>query len=334
MALVMDTVGSEQLGQVVGSIFSFISVGELMAPLVGGVLYNEVGEWAVFVIGLALLVVDLAMRFILIEKRVAARYMKQVAYEPGAEYQTGQGATEEDEEATESTTLLGKDDSEIWVIPEQPNWVKSFPIVYCLSDMRFLTALITTFANGMLLGLFDATVPTEAQDLYNVNPLQSGLLFMPLVLPYLITGPLAGRGVDKYGVKPIMLFGFLWTTIPLFLFRLTNASTIVLFCVLLALSGIGLGFITSPGIVEATDVIENYHKANKGFFGENGPYAQMYAFNSMFFCAGLSAGPLVSGWLRIKIGYGNMNACFAVLCLATAALGFVFMGGRPRILQR
>jgi MFS family permease len=80
--------------------------------------------------------------------------------------------------------------------------------------------------------------------------------------------------------------------------------------------------------------MEKYHKANPGFFGENGPYAQLYGINSMFFCAGLAVGPLIAGYLKDSIGYGNMNAVIAAISGVTAVVSWLFIGGRPRLLQK
>lgn len=79
-------------------------------------------------------------------------------------------------------------------------------------------------------------------------------------------------------------------------------------------------------------MVQRYDKANPGFFGANGPYAQLYGMNSMVFSAGLTLGPLLSGGLKDSVGYGNMNLVIAVLCAVTASLSFVFVGGRPRVL--
>ena len=108
-------------------------------------------------------------------------------------------------------------------------------------------------------------------------------------------------------------------------------TQIIIYCVLLALCGIGLGVIGSPSIVEASYVVSMYDKSNPDFFGANGPYAQLYGINSMVFSLGLTVGPLVSGSLRDAINYGNMNAVIAALCLITALLSFNYIGGKPSI---
>ena len=77
-----------------------------------------------------------------------------------------------------------------------------------------------------------------------------------------------------------------------------------------------------------------YDKSNPDVFGANGPYAQLYAINSMVFSAGLTVGPLVSGSLKDAVGYGNMNLVVAGFCLITAILSFIYVGGKPAILKK
>jgi MFS family permease len=336
LALVMDTVGSEKLGVTIGSIFSIISVGELLAPVIGGVVYKKAGPNAILGLGLGMLAIDFVMRLLVIEKKVATRYgLSDPPSDPSSDTETA----EEDEEANEQSPLMGKkDDDEDWKVSrDQPRWIKSLPILYCLWNPRLLCAQAVAFTQATLLGVFDATIPTQAQDLFSFDSLQSGIMFVPLVLPYLLLGPLAGKAVDKYGVKPACVIGFSFEAIPLILLRIPHAGAdaeIAKFSVFVALSGLGLAIISSPSIVESSYVVEKYHKANKGFFGEQGPYAQLYAINSMFFCLGLTVGPLVAGWLRDSIGYGNMNACIAGFCIMVSILSFFYMGGKPRILER
>lgn len=331
MALVMDTVGSEKLGVTIGSIFSFISVGELLAPVLGGIVYKWAGSNAVFAMGFVLLGIDFLMRLVLIEKKTAVKY--GISLTPHEE-------EEQDlEQANEEDPLLSKlDDLDQWIIKkEQPEWVKSFPIVYCLKDSRLLTAQVVSFMQAIIVSVFDSTITTEAMDLFGFDSLQAGLLFIPLVLPYLILGPLAGRAIDKYGVKPMAVIGLSYMTIPLLTLRIPVAggtTEIIKLSIILSFCGIGLGLISAPSLVEASNVIMKYHKANKDFFGERGPYAQLYAINSVFFCLGLSLGPLAAGALREKIGFGNMNAVLAGMTFLTSVLAFAFLGGKPKLLSR
>ena len=278
------------------------------------------------------------MRILIIEKKTATRY----GYHEGGEESNGHTIEEEEDaqdenEPNEGDPLMRKEEEDSYEVPPgQPKWISSLPIIYCLRDPRLLTALLLAFGQATLLATFDATVPTLAQELFGFDSLKAGLLFIALVLPYLVLGPVAGWAVDRYGTKPAAVIGFGYLAPVLILLRLVHAggrSQLIIYCAILALCGVGMGVIGSPSIVEASCIVQLYDKANPEFFGHQGPYAQLYGINSMVFSLGLTVGPLVSGSLKDAVGYGNMNLVIAVMCLVIAMLSFIYIGGKPRILR-
>lgn len=305
----------------------------------GGVLYEKTGYVGVFGVGAGMLGIDFIMRLLLIEKKTAAKYDESAQQGTNPRQYSSRG---EDEEANEEDSLLPKKEEETYKIPDGQNKVvRAVPILYCLSDPRLLVALLLAFVQATLLATFDATIPTEAESLFGFSSLKAGLLFIALDIPYLFGGPIAGWAVDKYGTKPAAVIGFGYLVPVLALLRLPSdhilddtKSNIILYCALLATTGIGMAIIGSPSIVEASDVVQKYDKANPEFFGANGPYAQLYGFNSLVFSAGLTVGPILSGGLRDSIGYGNMNAVLAGITGVTAILSFIYVGGKPKLLTQ
>ena len=337
LAMVLDSVGPENLGKVVGSLFSFISVGELAAPVLGGVLYEKTGYVGVFGVGAGMLALDFLMRILVIEKKTAAKYIltdRQTATRHPAS-QTDEDGDDNPEDPNESSALLPGKETEPYTIPRNQNTlIHALPILYTLTSPRLLTALLLAFVQATLLSTFDATIPTTAQSLFSFSSLNAGLLFIPLDIPYLLLGPLAGWAVDKYGPRPAAVLGFGWLTVSLALLRLpgddvveSRSGRIALYAGLLALNGVGMAVIGAPSIVEASEVVRMYDEANPGFFGANGPYAQLYGFHSLVFSLGLTVGPVLSGGLRDRVGYGNMNAVVAGIACFTAVLSFFFIGG-------
>ncbi|KAI1139310.1 MFS transporter-like protein [Hypoxylon sp. FL0543] len=353
LAMVLDTVGPENLGKVVGSIFSFISVGELMAPVIGGVLYEKTGYEGVFGVAAGVLVLDFLMRLLVVEKKTAAKYCDAPRPELRTESQSrhnshgtigSEAASGDGEEgATETDALIPNkkpedDDEDPYKIHHEPSrLVRALPILVCFRSPRLLVGLGIAFVQASLLAVFDATIPTEAQSLFGFTSLQAGLLFIALDVPYLVLGPVAGWAVDRYGAKLAAVVGFGYLVPVLVLLRLpadhilSGTNNVVLYCALLALNGVGLAIIGSPSVVETSAVVEKFNKANPAFFGANGPYAQLYGFNSLFFCAGLTVGPVAAGALRDGVGYGNMNLVFAILAAVTATFSFFVVGGKPRM---
>ncbi|RYC63689.1 hypothetical protein CHU98_g2540 [Xylaria longipes] len=317
LAMVLDTVGPRNLGKVIGSIFSIISIGELMAPVIGGILYEKTGYIGVFGLGAGMLVLDFIMRLLVVEKKTAAKYT-ETALDCQSNPRDLTSRPDEDNEeanreASEEDALLPKED-EAYKIREPPNkLVRAFPILICFKNPRLSMSLCLAFVQAALLAVYDATIPTEAQSLFKFSPLKAGLIFIALDVPYLLLGPIAGWAVDRYGTKRAAVIGFGWMVPALILLRLPSdellpkSKNIILYCALLALNGVGLAIIGSPSVVEASGVVQKYDKANPGFFGENGPYAQLYGFNSLFFCTGLTIGPVVAGFLKDSIGRDTGN---------------------------
>ena len=319
-------------------------MGNLLAPLLGGVLYEKTGYMGVFGIGLAVLAVDCIMRLLVIEKKVAKRYdtseSRQVS---GPEATPGGGQSDvEPGRATgdqgEEEPLLGNRDEENFKLSkDQPAIARKVTLLPCLANPRLAVAFLVAFIQALLLGSFDATVPTTAQELFGFGSLKAGLLFLPLGAMDLVIGPVAGWFVDKYGTKPGAVVGYGYLVPVLVLLRLPHQGgkdQMLLYGGLLGLCGVGLAIIGAPSLVEAGTVVQKYYEANPDFFGEQGPYAQLYGLNSMVFSMGLAVGPALAGELKQSLGYGNMNLVLAAISLATAVLCFMWLGGKPRFLAK
>ncbi|EKG15807.1 Tetracycline resistance protein TetA/multidrug resistance protein MdtG [Macrophomina phaseolina MS6] len=372
LALCLETVGSDKLGRTIGSIFSFISVGNLAAPVLGGVLYEKAGYPGVFGIGFAVLAVDFIMRLLVIEKKVAARYATK---DPTSgdldqhlrhERSHANGSAEANEE-TEETPLLSKKEQDYYrIAPNQPAIARRIKLLPCLKHPGLVTAFLISGIQAFLLGAFDATIPTVAEQYYSFSSLKSGLLFLPLSVSDFLLGPLFGWAVDRFGTKPVATAAYLYLVPVLILLRLprpcpsspsslsllasiypadtpstaslktlaacgSQTREIAIWSSLLFLAGIGLAGTSAPSIVEAGTIVKSFHERNPDFFGQDGPYAQLYGVSSMVFSAGLTVGPLVAGGLKERIGYGNMNAVIAVVSAVTGIAAFVWIGGRARL---
>jgi len=346
LVLVQDTVGRERLGTVLGGIFGFISVGNLISPVLGGIVYDRAGDKAVFGLGLGILVVDLVLRIVMIEKSVAEKW--RVLSVDG----DGDHTVEEclDPTISERSPLLaqspilneghdvnsnGEDQedntgSSKYVLPSTLPIYLPTPLLYMFfTSPRILMSTLTTLLQSILVSLNDTTIPLHALDLFGFTPLHSGLLFIPLLTPLLVLGPLIGYIVDRSGTKLASAIGFLYLSIPVFLLGLPRAAgkdEIAKYATILFFCGIGSSAVSAVSLVEGSDVAARYHEANPGVFGEQGPFVLLFAWNSVVLNAGFALGPMVAVWLIEPLGYGGMNACMAVVCVVVGVLCFFFMG--------
>jgi len=349
LALCIDTVGPENLGKTIGSIFSFISVGAFAAPVVGGTVWKQSGQAGALGVSVGVIGVDLLMRLLVIEKKVAKRYEDS---DPDSTV-SGRGnranggddeSNENDQESAEqddsSPLLQNKDEKEDEMYklapPEKQRAIfRHLPILLTFRSSSLLLAFLVGMIQAFLLSSFDSTLPTHAQEYYGFDSLKSGLLFLPLGALDLVMGPIAGWATDKYGTKALAVAGYLWLVPALVLLRVPQAEplgkNLAIYCVVLALNGAGLATIGAPSLVEAGTVVDKFYSRNPDNF-PNSPYAQLYGFNSMVFSAGLALGPLVAGGLKEKIGYGNSNAVLAAVSGLTAIGCYIWLGGKPRIL--
>src|ERR1051326_8098006 len=75
LALLADTVDPSEIGQVMGYVGIALSLGLLLAPLLGGIAFDRGGYNAVFAMCYGLVGLDIIMRLLLIEKKEAARWL-------------------------------------------------------------------------------------------------------------------------------------------------------------------------------------------------------------------------------------------------------------------
>lgn len=305
LSLVVDTVGPDKLGSALGSIYGVISVGSLASPTLGGIVYSRFGYYAVYELAGFILLIDIILRLLVIERSVAETYKPSNPAEA----------------VTEQTSLLPRSPDRSHSPPLTNPILRSFPLLKILLHPRLLSSLFVTFTQASLLATFDATVPIHVKKIFGMDSLQSGLLFIAIQLPYLITGPIFGRWVDHSGARPAIIFGSILLIPTLIFLRLPHESPeewwiqVNGYTTLLTFSGIGLSAIGGPSLVDASKTVCELHKRYPDLFGHKGPYGQLYAVNNVVFSLGMTIGPLLSGGLVDQINYGNSMAVMSLFCL-------------------
>ena len=84
MALLVDTVGQEDIGQYMGYVGVSLSLAFLLAPLLGGVVFAEQGYEAVYAMAWGLLGVDVVLRLVLVERKIARPWLEEERLRNGA----------------------------------------------------------------------------------------------------------------------------------------------------------------------------------------------------------------------------------------------------------
>jgi len=172
LALIVDTVGEARVGQAMAYASSAMSMGLILGPVLGGVLYDKRGYYAAFGLAFALIVFDLMLRVILVEKKIAVRY-ENVA------------AANHDEESSSSVKLQPmqpvqqphENDVATRTLSPVRNVRESKipPVIRILRYPRLLVALFLSFVQATILSAFDATLPLYLNALFGFTALQSGI---------------------------------------------------------------------------------------------------------------------------------------------------------------
>ncbi|KAK3622327.1 hypothetical protein LTR56_018163 [Elasticomyces elasticus] len=350
LALMVDTVGPEGIGQVMGYIGLSMSLAILLAPLLGGVVFAAAGYYAVFAMAFGLIVLDIILRLFMIEKKVAVRWLPdQVVHVPNVGTKKEDQVDPEDGRTSiadlemramspaQDAKKSGQNDIKqtysgvATTSPPRGKWTSRLPaVVTLLASRRLLSALWACLMQASLLTAFDAILPLFVRDTFGWNSTGAGLIFLPLVLASFF-GPIVGWASDKIGPRWLATTGFVLSCPFLILLRLVDRDTLqqkVLLCALLALVGVGLTLVLIPMMAEITYAVDaKAQRHPPGFFGRNGAYAQAYSLFNMAWAGGCMVGPLLAGLVNQKAGWGPTTLILGVVSIVTAVPVAVWTGG-------
>ncbi|KAL9635409.1 MAG: hypothetical protein Q9164_003475 [Protoblastenia rupestris] len=257
LALLVDTVGRDDLGQWMGVVMMGLNIGYLVGPLLGGVIYTECGYWTVFAVVLGVVGFDFLLRVFMVEKGTAAKWDRtpenHTTYGSISQTTTHTGQPEvsevnnnridnESARNSEDSSLLSSSDEPLSEPGNEDSFIAShFPIMASLlGSKRLMAAVYGSFINTTLSCAFDGVLPLFCKITFGWNSTATGLIFLTIAIPSLL-GPLAGALSDRLGPRPVCFGGFALAVPALALLGLVKHNTIeqgVLLCALLTVIGI------------------------------------------------------------------------------------------------
>ncbi|GLA21285.1 hypothetical protein AnigIFM62618_010592 [Aspergillus niger] len=286
LALLTDSVPFENLGQTVGYLGSAVTLGFLLGPLLGGLVYRVAGYQPVFAMAFAIVGIDLVMRFAVIEKRVAKRWMALSQDDADSNNETNHDNPSDDNPPQPDTT-----DNDATIIPKHS---RKPTLLLLLQQPRILISSWALLVHGMIYAAFDATIPIFVESHFNWTPLGAGLTFLPSSMTALFE-PYFGKLTDTITPHPIATATFLLLPIPLTLLALSSQPTtthITLLMINLTLTGLLVNIATPALYLETQRVLDTMERRQPGIFGPRGAVAQAFGIQTMAQFLGLSLGPL------------------------------------------
>jgi MFS family permease len=319
LAVLVDTVGKEEVGRWMGTAMSCNNVGIITSPLLGGIVYDKAGKMAVFGIMLGLGGIDIVLRMLMKERpRDKMTFAKSAS-------SSGSMVDQPQEKEIEMENLKPHLNVAVPSSDPQPNSTAttSTPktsrlpdILALLRQPRLLAALYGILINETLIASLCATLPLFVYATFQWTALPAGLLFLCIAIPA-IAGPLAGALSDRFGARRVAITGFILTAPTVILLRLVKQDSLehkVLLCALLTLTGTTLTLFLAPLGAECSFVAEETSRS----IGCDLYASSFSLMNCSLASAGL-LGPLAAGGLADAVGWKWMTVVLGCFC-ATGGL--------------
>lgn len=275
LALLVDTVGRNEVGAWMGSVLSGMSAGVMIGPFVAGIIYAKAGYLAVFATILAVIGLDLILRLFMIEKQSARKWVVEGNYgtfsgEPHQQYRpinrdpfSAQEEDVVDNRTTDSQDIAGDDafnrsnfgksaldqQSDHGSGPRKSLWRFFKTTAVLLRSRGIPAAMYGGFVQVTIICAFDSILPLFVHNTFGWETSGGGSIFLALTIPAL-AAPVVGAMSDRLGARAVVLAGFVISTLSLALLSLVgqdNIQHVILLCALLAVTGEFFSVRAGPG---------------------------------------------------------------------------------------
>ncbi len=146
LALMVDTVGKNRIGQAMGYITISLSLAVPTALILGGVVYDRAGYYAVYYMSFGLLAIDIFSRLVMVEKKIAIKWLPPSSPAedgvPVEQRPTPYSAPKESESPSDS--------------PPTSRWNRLPPVLSLLKSRRLLTALWVCLVEAGIMAAFES----------------------------------------------------------------------------------------------------------------------------------------------------------------------------------
>ncbi|KAJ5165300.1 uncharacterized protein N7500_007130 [Penicillium coprophilum] len=311
LSIVTDAVDKASLGQMVGYLGTAMTLGFMSGPLLGGVVYEIGGFYAVFSMAFGIIALDFLLRLAVVEKRIAERWLCLT---------DGERPSQENGHIPEHPPY-----GALGTINSSPHTItviskSTFALGKLLKQPRILISLWAVIVGALVVSAFDATLPVFVEDKFQWNVLGAGLIFLPGA-SVAIFQPFFGLLSDRLGSRVIAFASFATLAPSLICLRFVEENSpfqIALLCVILGLVGICIDLSEPALIVEMQRVLDDMEAADPGVLGGRGAVAQAFSLENMAHFGGLALGPMVGGFVEFKYGWKVMTLALGILSAVTA----------------
>ncbi|PYH47054.1 MFS general substrate transporter [Aspergillus saccharolyticus JOP 1030-1] len=342
LAVIGRTFPASHFGRVMSVLSVTVAVGTSMGPVLSGIILENGGYWAAWSSAFVVLSVDASLRLLMIERPP----------QQPTPHKAPSSTTDPERAPLLSRTISTDSWRHQRATPDpDPNGATATAgtpeksglayYSYLFRQPRFTAAITSYVFCAMLIASFDTTLPLHIRDVFGWGSAPAGLLFVGLQVPGILLTPACGWLKDRVGTRLPTGVGFLCLVPALWAlgvpgdarFPWASGDTqtgMVLYVVAVVVIGCFFSPLNGVGFLEATLTINDLEAKHPGIFGPNGGHSRAQSIAWMGWTIGMFLGPIVSGLLVERVGYGNLNFIFGLLSLFFSVVAFSMLSGRQK----
>ncbi|ODO12109.1 hypothetical protein I350_00895 [Cryptococcus amylolentus CBS 6273] len=323
-ALICENVKEENVGRQLGYAMAGLSMGQSIAPPIGGALYQHLGWKAPLIFCEILCFIDLVLRLFILENTTIRQFHEErFNLPPGSLKPTivdGQ-VVMPDNPGIEDTSCMALTEAEKETMMGEG--LKPGHVVGALcKSPRGITAFMSMFVFGIITGLLEPTLTLRVQELWDKNSGFVGLVYLAAAAPTFFAGPIVGACSDRFGAEfimlPCMILVLPW--VPLMLLTGSLPGFIIFFALVNLLTTCAM----NPAGLEVTMVARDI----KGL-------SEIHQFGALqiAFAISTAVGTIIGGQFYDRIPNGWSAVIWFAFGIAVAVLPliFFFSGNRPLV---
>ncbi|KAF9108740.1 hypothetical protein BGX27_008240 [Mortierella sp. AM989] len=296
LALITDVFPAHTLGVQMGKALVGYTLGLMMGPPLGGLLYEHGGYQAPFLFCCIITLIDFACRALIIEERdeVVKTLREQGLQEEASEEEAEVVAMRRKERMEERTSF--------WKL---------------IKNKRLFGCILVTACNAFAFSGAEPTVPLHLAKTFSLTSERIGLVFMAFSLPTL-TAPLSGALSDRFGAKVISTVSLLLCGGSITAAGLSQYSLSMIIFLFTVIGTTGTAVLT-PVLGELSAVVR--------MIGTGDGFARAYAMFNMAFSIGVLVGPVVCGIVYERFGFTALSLTMAGAMFAGVPVAIFCLGG-------
>ncbi|KAI1312257.1 hypothetical protein EDD11_003014 [Mortierella claussenii] len=298
LALITDVFPAHELGVQMGKALIGYTLGLMIGPPLGGVLYEHGGYRAPFLFCCIITLIDFGCRALIVEER---EEVVNVLRTKGMQDE----ASEEDEVVALRRKERQEESTSFWKL---------------IKNKRLLGCVLVTACNAFVFSGAEPTVPLHLASTFDLTLERIGLVFMAFSLPTL-TAPLSGAISDRFGAKVMCSVSLLICGCSIGATGLSQYSlpTMVFLFTLIGTTGTA---VLTPVLGELSAVVRTT--------GAGDGFARAYALFNMAFSIGVLVGPVVCGVVYERFGFTALTLTMTGVLFLGIPVAWLCLGGRDQ----